>query len=75
MIKEQKLDLFRYIANVGLWAGQMLLLYVDVETGIVFKLISAAVIAISLVKYKMWDMVATLTAFSILDASRLFFGG
>lgn len=64
-------DIFRYLANFGLLVGQGFLLYGDIQFGIMIKIISGGVILYSMAKYKMWDMVIVLSAFLILDSSKL----
>lgn len=61
----------RYIANLGLLIGQGVLLYSDVQLGIVIKILSGLIILYHMSIYKMWDMVIVLCAFLILDLSKL----
>lgn len=61
----------RYLANFGLLIGQGLLLYSNVELGILIKVFSGLFILYYMCLYKMWDMVIVLSAFLILDLSKL----
>lgn len=61
----------RYLANLGLLIGQGLLLYGDISLGILIKLFSGVVILFYMSHYKMWDMVIVLSAFMLLDLSKL----
>jgi hypothetical protein len=62
---------YRYVANLGLLIGQAILLYSDIRIGVTIKTISSLVILYSMIKLKLWDMVIVLTAFLLLDISKL----
>ena len=63
--------MYRYVANLGLLIGQAILLYSDIRIGVTIKTISSLVILYSMIKLKLWDMVIVLTAFLLLDISKL----
>lgn len=65
------MTLLRYTGNFLLLLGQYYILYNNTDIGIIIKLIGGGLLIGSLVKYKMWDMVIVLTAFMVLDLSRL----
>lgn len=68
---ESKDNIIRYGANLCLLIGQGLLLYDNQIIGIIIKLIGGLVLIRYMVSYKFWDMVVVLTAFQLLDLSKL----
>lgn len=77
MVKMKKNDLMRITANIILLIGQWLVLYHNVELGLIIKLLGSGVLITSLClsSYKMWDVVFTLSCFTALEFSRLLVGG
>lgn len=63
--------LLRYIGNGLLLIGQSFVLYGDIKTGILIKIIGCFLLIYCLTIEKMWDMVIVLLAFLLLDFSRL----
>lgn len=63
--------MYRYLANVFILIGQGVLLYGDMRLGITIKTLACVVILKSMIKLKLWDMVIVLTAFLLLDISKL----
>lgn len=61
----------RILGNILLLSGQGILLYNNVSLGIIIKLIGGGLIMSEFIKSKDFDMVITMSAFFILDASRL----
>ena len=61
----------RYFANALLLIGQSLLLYGDIQSGILIKILGSLILITCLSKERMWDMILVLSAFLLLDTSKL----
>ena len=61
----------RYLANALLLIGQGVLLYGDIQSGILVKLLGGVILITCLTKERMWDMIIVLSAFLLLDTSKL----
>ena len=69
-----KLDYWRTSFNLGMVLGQGLILYLPIEQlyiGLSLKIVCNCLLTLIVLKQKMYDFVIVLSAFNILEMSRL----
>lgn len=66
----EKLTLLRYLGNAFIIIGYFIILWGDMATGLVIKLVAGSLLIPSLIKLKMWDSVVICSFFFCIEFTK-----